>query len=771
MANFTGTSGNDVINATYGAGFTWGDQVRGEGGDDRVTLSPGVAFVSGPGNDTITGDGGGAYAYWGLTGSVVIDLAQGWAQDGYGGTDQLSGITELHLPGGGATVTGSALDETVFYFGGNAVMDMGAGTDKVMMWQIDSSAYTIRQSGNAVVLTSAGRTIELRNVERIEFADRTIETPVRGSAPYFGFRYDIHSFTETEQSPGWTYAGVYYPPQLVSYFPQAVSPFDIGADGDADLVIPMNRGYRTGVDTRFHFQTFENVGGRLTYNAAMTEATPFIAGSRRVESIHLDRFGGDALVTVAHDTAIETETRYDIPWRYGDISVLRGSPFTDVTAELVPPGTLPKSLLTGRSTAVDAHSMAVGDLNGDGMDDILVGEFSGPYVLLQTAAGNFSYRTDSFLQSLATNWREPTLANATQALLIDLHLADLNGDGHDDLVAGWGHATVLGRVFYNDGLGTFSLAASTPLPASVYGASNSLHMKTFSADFDRDGDVDLVVLQSRYEPYYGGNYLQFLQNDGTGHFTDATAARLGDPQSSPDTFAERLHWTDFWQVIDVNGDGALDIAGHRVTGPLSTPVVYLNDGAGRFSRVEAPTSARGGPISWSDFDGDGRIEIVNFSSGWNDAAGTSSTNTFSVYEWTVDNPAHSRAFDLQGAAGTVAKVLGAVFGPASVSNAVYAGIGLSLVDSGTSYEALMNLALGVALPGARSNEDVVRLLHTNVVGTAPSAETQAYFAGLIAGGQYTQASLAMLAADHALNLAHIDLVGLTRSGLEYLPHG
>ena len=45
--------------------------------------------------------------------------------------------------------------------------------------------------------------------------------------------------------------------------------------------------------------------------------TPFVAGSRRTELIYLEHYGTDAIVTIAHDTAIETETRYDIPWRLG----------------------------------------------------------------------------------------------------------------------------------------------------------------------------------------------------------------------------------------------------------------------------------------------------------------------------------------------------------------------------------------------------------------------------------------------------------------------
>ncbi len=51
-------------------------------------------------------------------------------------------------------------------------------------------------------------------------------------------------------------------------------------------------------------------------------------------------------------------------------------------------------------------------------------------------------------------------------------------------------------------------------------------MHTFHSDFDGDGDVDLAILWSRYEPYYGGNYIQILDNDGAGNFSDITSLAI-----------------------------------------------------------------------------------------------------------------------------------------------------------------------------------------------------------------------------------------------------
>lgn len=103
------------------------------------------------------------------------------------------------------------------------------------------------------------------------------------------------------------------------------------------------------------------------------------------------------------------------------------------------------------------------------------------------------------------------------------------------------------------------------------------------------------------------------------------------------------------------------------------------------------------------------------------------------------------ALDLDGHAGIVAKVLGVVFD--AVENEVYAGIGLELVDGGMSYGDLMGLALAVHFGGPASNADLVTLLYTHVVGSAPSVEVRDSFVELITTGGWTQVSLALFAAD------------------------
>ena len=110
------------------------------------------------------------------------------------------------------------------------------------------------------------------------------------------------------------------------------------------------------------------------------------------------------------------------------------------------------------------------------------------------------------------------------------------------------------------------------------------------------------------------------------------------------------------------------------------------------------------------------------------------------------------------------------FGPSSVANQTIAGIGLALLDSGVSYPDLMMAALTAKLGGQFSNADEVNLLYQNLFGHGPTPAESTFWSDAIDSGQFSQASLAVAAAQLDLNASNIDLVGLTQTGLAYLPH-
>ena len=126
----------------------------------------------------------------------------------------------------------------------------------------------------------------------------------------------------------------------------------------------------------------------------------------------------------------------------------------------------------------------------------------------------------------------------------------------------------------------------------------------------------------------------------------------------------------------------------------------------------------------------------------------------------------SIAFDTTGNAGTVAKVLGAVFGKTAVTNKAFVGIGLSYVDKGMNYSDLAALALNAA--GSTTPDQIVTTLWTNVIGSAPSAADKAPFIQMLASGTKV-GDLAVMAADTSFNTTNINLTGLAQTGIEYTP--
>jgi hypothetical protein len=130
------------------------------------------------------------------------------------------------------------------------------------------------------------------------------------------------------------------------------------------------------------------------------------------------------------------------------------------------------------------------------------------------------------------------------------------------------------------------------------------------------------------------------------------------------------------------------------------------------------------------------------------------------------------ALDLQGHAGTVARLIGALFGPAEIQRADLVGIGLGLLDTGTTSAELAGLAAASGLfaerAGSHADADFVRQVYRNVTGAEPDAAAVAHYTGLLASGAESQGSLALWASQTEALAQRIDLMGLAQGGLPYL---
>ncbi len=251
----------------------------------------------------------------------------------------------------------------------------------------------------------------------------------------------------------------------------------------------------------------------------------------------------------------------------------------------------------------EGNGLAVGDVNGDGLPDILVGNSGAKgqnFLWMNNPAkpGSFIDRTKANL---------PVINDSTQ----DIKLGDLDGDGDLDMIVG--NEIPPNRLFFNDGNGVFTERASQiELLVPLHTRENVL--------FDADGDGDLDILVANLTNN-GGQWdkdpqTRLLINDGKGNFRDETKSRM--PENRFSTYAAN--------VVDFDGDGHPDIILSAIVIPGFTADkvrAYRNDGKGRFTDMTAeviPDETRG--RSWGIAIGDVNKDNIPdvFIGGWGSQA-------------------------------------------------------------------------------------------------------------------------------------------------------
>jgi hypothetical protein len=246
--------------------------------------------------------------------------------------------------------------------------------------------------------------------------------------------------------------------------------------------------------------------------------------------------------------------------------------------------------------------IAVGDVDGNGLDDLYIGADRGSEkaIHVQVAPGSFQRRP---------------LEGAQELEDMGALFFDADGDGDNDLYVVSGGSFLASdssayqdRLYINDGKGKLQLAIEALPPVVSSGSTVT------AADFDRDGDLDLFiggrVIPARY-PLPPRSYL--LRNEsraGAVRFTDITA-RVAPGLSEIGLVTSAL-WTDF----DRDGQVDLLVAGEWL------PLTFFKNTSGRLEDVTATTALPATNGWWNslvagDFDNDGDTDYIAGNRGLN----------------------------------------------------------------------------------------------------------------------------------------------------------
>ena len=241
---------------------------------------------------------------------------------------------------------------------------------------------------------------------------------------------------------------------------------------------------------------------------------------------------------------------------------------------------------------------------------------------------------------------------------------DFTGDGLLDVFYSTKDPTQGCALFVNRGDGTFEDRSARAGLEPQVGALNCNH-----ADYDNDGDLDVLLLRGGWET---PRRPSLLRNEGDGRFTDVTvAAGLCEPIAS-----QAAAWADF----DCDGHVDLYIAGEfkpKNPDPRNRGRLYRNNGDGTFTDVADSAGVRndrfGKGVAWGDYDDDGRPDLYvsnlgqanrlyhnNGDGTFTDVAerlGVTEPNySFSCWFWDYDNDGRLDIF-VTGSRATLAEII------------------------------------------------------------------------------------------------------------------
>lgn len=252
--------------------------------------------------------------------------------------------------------------------------------------------------------------------------------------------------------------------------------------------------------------------------------------------------------------------------------------------------------LTYHMISNEGPKLAMGDVNGDGLDDLYIGGAKDQAGSLFLASTNGTF----------TKKPNPVFEGDEQSEDTDAMFFDLENDGDLDLFVtsggnefGVGSIQLADRLYINDGKGNFS-SADSPLLRAQRNSSGVVKVM----DINQDGFADLFI-GSRVRPFlYGVPPSSFVYlNNQKGDFTNATDALAPG--------LEDVGMVTDASLSDYDKDGDMDLI---LVGEWMSPEIFTNE-SGKLTRnsTNAGTTGHNGwynTITAADIDGDGDQDYI-----------------------------------------------------------------------------------------------------------------------------------------------------------------
>jgi hypothetical protein len=328
---------------------------------------------------------------------------------------------------------------------------------------------------------------------------------------------------------------------------------DVGGDGDMDLVC-----WRTCESV-----LLENVGAG-TFSPPVSLGGPW-------ESVHVTDLDVDGYADLVVSTYLPA------PGTDGALSWLQNGPGGLAAASLLTPTTRPANTITST------------DLDGDLDPDILTAYSA--CILGIDWVERFENSSAGQIESSSV------ILSSTGVCIPYLQTGDMNGDGWSDVLLTGLFNPFRPELLLNQAGATF---IRQQLDEGGTPTSDGLYNRHLLADFDLDGDLDLVSSE-------WSTLAQFRsENDGAGRFTS--------PRPSAPAFQANGYVTGFLDIAppsDIDGDGGLDLLWtRRLEGPPLRwelglrPNLVLDDcdGDGTTDRDQIARTP------WMDGNGDGVLD-------------------------------------------------------------------------------------------------------------------------------------------------------------------